>query len=164
MKQWILLWKKKSQQWQGFSASACLWLVLESGLLGLIRQARLGHRRSAALCVKYMVGKPRVSTIEISRLRCLYQYALVVLYLLNSASGMHCKVIVLVTKLPHRLQAKCWTRLQNASLLWPIMSRSSATERWASCGRMVKLGVVSIISKLLPRIHWQSLSTCHQDG
>ena len=49
----------------------------ESGLLGQIRRASSGHCRSAALCVKKMVGRPRVSTMEMSRLRCLNQYCLV---------------------------------------------------------------------------------------
>ena len=53
----------------GFSMTPLVQLDLESGSSGQMRCASSGHCRSAALCVKKMVGSPRVSTIESSRLR-----------------------------------------------------------------------------------------------
>ena len=58
-------------------ATALLRLVLESGSMGQMRHASSGHWRSVALCVKKIVGRPRVSTMAMSRLRCLNQYCLV---------------------------------------------------------------------------------------
>ena len=56
---------------------AFLRLELESGSSGQMRRASFGHWRSAAVCVKKMVGRPIVSTMAMRRLRCLNQYCLI---------------------------------------------------------------------------------------
>ena len=86
------------------SLTPCSTIIMVSTFSSL---ANSGHCRSAALRVKKMVGRPRVSTIEIRRLLCFSQ---------------NCCV-------PRRVVPKCSTQLEKASLSCPTISLNSSTER-----------------------------------